>query len=271
MARRSFHVVPHDRGWALKEEGRQNPLAVFDTQREAIDEGRTKAINDDDDVDLVVHRTDGRIRERQTFGEMSVANGNGNGRTAPSRVEKTEVQPEDVIPVGSRISWSAMLAGLAVALTSYIALSVLGTAIGLTIYEAVNDTTLSYAGVIWAAVSWLLSLFIGGYVVSETTTNEKKGEAVIYGVVLWATMLVTLAVLGAALHDYGMGNLLERVLRPAVDNAEPVTTDAATLAWITFGSIVLSLLAAIAGALVGAGPELVFVRRPDGETAVVKS
>jgi hypothetical protein len=66
MAKRNQHVVPHPEGWAVKPEGGKRPSSVHDTQQEAIDRAREIARNQESE--LFIHRPDGRIRERDSYG-----------------------------------------------------------------------------------------------------------------------------------------------------------------------------------------------------------
>jgi hypothetical protein len=43
---KNYHVVPSDEGWKVKREGAERAGSVHDTQREAIDAGRPRAIRD---------------------------------------------------------------------------------------------------------------------------------------------------------------------------------------------------------------------------------
>jgi len=66
MTKRNQHVVPHGDKWAVKSEGSRRPSSVHDTQREAIERARELARNQQ--VELFVHRRDGRIRARDSYG-----------------------------------------------------------------------------------------------------------------------------------------------------------------------------------------------------------
>src|SRR5438067_12858781 len=115
MAKDTFHVVPHNDEWWVKREGHDQPASTHGTQKDAIDSARSRAADGDD---IVVHRADGTIRER-----VSSAGGTGTTtRTEPVRGDPTreEVRPSDIVSVGSRVSWQAILAGVAVAATCYI-------------------------------------------------------------------------------------------------------------------------------------------------------
>jgi hypothetical protein len=61
-----IHVVPSADGWAVKREGQDEPLSTHDRQDDAITAGREQARQDE--VELVVHGADGRIREKDSEG-----------------------------------------------------------------------------------------------------------------------------------------------------------------------------------------------------------
>jgi len=203
-----------------------------------------------------------------------------------------EVETQDVASVGSRVSWGAVFAGAVVALTLCIFLSMLGAALGLTIWDRTDTSTehLATGAGIWAIVSLLVSLFVGGLVTSRTTVGEKKGEAMMYGVLVWAALIGMMAGIGAAGQSayFGFGNYLSRAGQTIAQPRDALTVDRAkefftnptqeqvqkwntrhsaspeahnmsrvAAAWWAFAGIGFSLFAAIAGALFGAGPELV--------------
>jgi uncharacterized protein YdaT len=66
MAKRNQHVVPHGDEWAVKPEGGKHPSSLHDTQQEAINRAREIARNQESE--LFIHRPDGRIRERDSYG-----------------------------------------------------------------------------------------------------------------------------------------------------------------------------------------------------------
>lgn len=66
MASKNQHVVPHRGGWAVKGAGNQRASSVHRTQRQAIDVAREIARNKQSE--LVIHRKDGRIRDKDSHG-----------------------------------------------------------------------------------------------------------------------------------------------------------------------------------------------------------
>ncbi|NNF02254.1 MAG: DUF2188 domain-containing protein [Bacteroidia bacterium] len=59
------HVVPHEDGWAVKGEGNERYTGVYDRQSQAIDRAVDIAKNYHSDV--IIHRSDGTIRERNSY------------------------------------------------------------------------------------------------------------------------------------------------------------------------------------------------------------
>lgn len=102
------------------------------------------------------------------------------------------VQTQDLMPVSSRVSWSAIFAGAVIALTVNLVLSMLGVALGLTLSDRVDGDNLGTAAATWAVASALIALFVGGFVVSQCTVGENRGEAVIYGVIHWGVVFAML-------------------------------------------------------------------------------
>lgn len=60
------HVVPRGTGWAVRGEGNQRVTSTHNTQAEAIEAGREIATNQQSE--LLIHRPNGQIRERNSYG-----------------------------------------------------------------------------------------------------------------------------------------------------------------------------------------------------------
>jgi hypothetical protein len=196
-----------------------------------------------------------------------------------------------VVGVGSRVSWQAVLAGAVVAMATFVTLWLLALAIGLSTVDQMRGRTFAVSAAVVSGLILLASLFLGGYVASRTTAGERPVEAAAYGVLVWGAMLllfaggVGFALPGAAVMAVPMADVsadrvkqelrltdqqAERyaaIARESRGLAEQTTPQAA--AWWAFGSVALSLIAAIAGGLTGCGPRLVAVREPERPTPVV--
>jgi hypothetical protein len=272
-----LHVVPHNEAWAVKREGNERATSTHQTQRDAIESARNLATEGDD---IVIHRPDGTIRERSTY-MLTTEKSNGS---------KAAVQPSDVMSVGTRVSWGAVLAGAVVAITVYVTLTLLALAIGVTTIDrlAGRETEFAIGAAIVMTFALMASLFLGGYVASLTTAGENTRESIIFGVLVWGTMFGILLTIGSSL-SLGMGSMLGPVNRTdnnsaftskdlqakleltpeqqqkyeqTIAEAQALTkkVEPVTLAWWGFATLVLSLLSAVGGSLSGAGPEFVFRR-----------
>ena len=63
---RNQHVVPRGHGWAVRGEGTARDNSHPDTQTQAAERAREIARNQSSEV--VIHRPDGRIRDRDSYG-----------------------------------------------------------------------------------------------------------------------------------------------------------------------------------------------------------
>lgn len=66
MTKRNQHIVPHDRGWAVRGAGSGRVTSVHPTQQAAIDAGRSIARNQASE--LLIHGRNGQIRARDSYG-----------------------------------------------------------------------------------------------------------------------------------------------------------------------------------------------------------
>jgi hypothetical protein len=204
--------------------------------------------------------------------------------------------PEDHLPVRSRISWGAIFAGLFVAMAAYLVLGLLGAAIGLAFEERSSGDRMAVGATMWAVLTTVIALFLGGWTASQFTVGETRTEAAFYGLIVWGVLFTVLlhlslsgvrmgfgAVMSSAnLFANGRGGagtsaaeLEDAARRAGLDQAQidrlrnsvpasaedlrnaadsPASHRAATQAtWWTLAGVVLSIFAAICGALAGAG------------------
>lgn len=202
-----------------------------------------------------------------------------------SDADVTTYDESDVLSVFSRISWGALFAGAVVALSAFLLLSVLGTAIGLSLNQPGADDGLDWGATVWAILTTFASLFLGGWVATQCTAGENRMEGAMYGVLLWGLVFAILlffaasgvstvfsSMLGVAnivseqqaidmdRLTQGIANLTAEQREQLRQNMEATVTSerAAEAAWWTFGAMALSMLSAICGATLGAGPSPMF-------------
>ncbi|PWE00008.1 DUF2188 domain-containing protein [Marinilabilia rubra] len=63
---RNVHVVPNEKGWAVKKEKSQRASRVVKTQGEAIEIGKNYA--KEQSSELIIHGKDGKIRDTNSYG-----------------------------------------------------------------------------------------------------------------------------------------------------------------------------------------------------------
>lgn len=188
MAKEVLHVVPHGDGWAVKREGNERASSTHHTQKEAIEAGRTLASNGDD---IVIHRADGSIRDRVTYsGDPIQSDEPENGR----QYDFDRPKAHDIWSVGTRVRWSAIIAGVVVALALSALLTTFAVAMGITTMDrASGSTMLIVAGVVWLSIM-MISMFAGGYIASRISTRETTFEAMVFGLLVWGTTATIMAV-----------------------------------------------------------------------------
>ena len=180
-----------------------------------------------------------------------------------------------VVEYHDRVRWGPIISGVLVALASQLILSALGAAIGLSGLSNSGAPRTNAGDVgsgigIWSIISLFISLFIGGWVASRASGPMNRSTALLNGAIMWATTLA----LGSWLLASGVagtfgaiasnaGEAINQVQRGAVDvpnqvpnvsaqQARDLAGNAAKVGWsFVFGSL-LGLVAAMAGAGVGA-------------------
>jgi hypothetical protein len=97
----------------------------------------------------------------------------------------------------NRVSWGAILAGVATALVSQLVLNMIGIGIGAsTLDPMTNDnpaaSTFSIGAGIWWALSGIIAAFIGGFIASRLSGRPKASTGGWHGLTAWAatTLLV---------------------------------------------------------------------------------
>lgn len=66
MSKKGQHVVPNGGKWSVRRAGASRASGTYDTQGEAI--ARAKNIAQSQKTELFIHGRDGRIRERNSYG-----------------------------------------------------------------------------------------------------------------------------------------------------------------------------------------------------------
>lgn len=191
---------------------------------------------------------------------------------------------------GVRVSWGGIFGGVLVAVGLLLLLAALGVAVGISAVDpAQTDATKLGAGAgIWTGVSLLIALFVGGMVATRIGATSDSHTTFYSGFLVWVVSVVLMAYLtasGAASLAGGAFNLFAQTqstqqkqqaagtlqqkaqelqqkapeLQQKAQEAKPAATKAA---WIAFGGLLLSLIAAVLGATVGRRRALPPATRP---------
>lgn len=146
---------------------------------------------------------------------------------------------------GMRVSWGGIWAGMLVVLGAMLVLSALGIAVGFSAdARNVDPEKITAGAVIWSRGSLLVALFLGGMAAARMSMVWDRFTGLAQGALVWVVSMVAVLLLGAN----GVG-LIGVTL--AYGTAQPADAAPGATAWITFLSIVLSLLAALAGSAIG--------------------
>ncbi|QJD81595.1 YrzE family protein [Spirosoma rhododendri] len=139
-------------------------------------------------------------------------------------MERTVVYPDSPTRTGfmKRISWSAVFAGVLVAIVTQILLTLLGLGIGLGTIDPVEERNpmagLGIGSAIWYIISSLLSLFIGGWVAGRLASTPRSFDGMIHGVLTWCLVtLLTIYFLTTTLGSIigGVGRLVGGIVKTA--------------------------------------------------------
>ncbi|MBC3784172.1 YrzE family protein [Spirosoma utsteinense] len=121
-----------------------------------------------------------------------------------------------------RISWSAVFAGVLVAIVTQMLLTLLGLGIGLGTIDPVEETNptagLGIGSAIWYIISSLISLFLGGWVAGRLASAPRLFDGVIHGVLTWCLVtLLTIYFLTTTIGSIigGAGRLVGGLVRTA--------------------------------------------------------
>jgi len=123
------------------------------------------------------------------------------------RVEETLDDRTNILPPqGPRVRWGGVMSGLFIAIGVLMVMSALGLAIGVTALgdprEATGDTAsgLGIGAGIWAFITLLIALFLGGLVSTKVTDRPDRPGAVMHGALVWVLFfLFTIWMIGSGI------------------------------------------------------------------------
>jgi hypothetical protein len=121
---------------------------------------------------------------------------------------------EHIVAPARLTRWGAIAAGALTAMSAQVIFAVLGTAIGLTVIGAADDTPeqgLSIGAGIWWLVTGLVSLFVGGWVAGRLCGYVDSFMTSTHGFLSWCTVTVLSALMLAMASGSALGGSLGMV------------------------------------------------------------
>src|SRR6266540_5068738 len=201
--------------------------------------------------------------------------------TAPPAVTPAYSTETLIMPPIDRVRWSAVVAGLFAALSTLTLVSLLGLAIGFSIYNPGNPArNFGVSAGLWGAVSALVAFGVGGWVAARTAAVPGRANGALNGAMVWVvTIPLLLYLLGSGIS--GLVTIASGTVATGAQVAAPlvgqpanapalqataqalpnqgtpgagtsIIAAASTAAWGTLLSLLLGLGAAVLGGLMGA-------------------
>jgi len=117
-------------------------------------------------------------------------------RTTSARIngDVIEGRPTRLLPQDIRVRWGGVMSGLFVALGVLLLMGALGLAIGVTALgdpRAATSATASGLGIgagVWAFITLVAAVFLGGLVSTAVTGRPDRTGAVIHGTLVWVLL-----------------------------------------------------------------------------------
>jgi hypothetical protein len=155
---------------------------------------------------------------------------------------------------GMRVSWGGVFGGVLVALGFLLLMTALGVAVGISAAQpGETDTgTLGAGAGIWAGITLLVALFIGGWVSTRIGAIFDGTTGFFEGALVWVVsvlLMLCMASTGISLLAGGAFKLVGGAAQALSSVLQ--SSQATSAAWITFSALLLSLLAAAFGAMAG--------------------
>lgn len=117
------------------------------------------------------------------------------------------------------ICWSAVLAGVAIAVSVQLVLMMLGVASGVALTNLVIGETLGYGALMWTSVSMLIAAFVGAYVAGRMSGLRRKIDGVLHGVISWAVTILLALVLATTTGGSLISGLVSNVIQGGIEVA----------------------------------------------------
>lgn len=130
-----------------------------------------------------------------------------------TRDERTNILP----PQGPRVRWTGVMSGFFIAIGVLMIMGALGVAIGVTAFgdprQATGETAsdLGIGAGIWAFITVLIAVFLGGMVSTKVTDRPDRPGAVMHGALVWVLFFLFTLWMIASGVSLGLSGLFSAV------------------------------------------------------------
>mgnify|MGYP006283939963 CR=1 FL=1 len=114
------------------------------------------------------------------------------------------------------ICWSAVLAGVAIAVSVQLVVMMLGVASGVALANLSMGEATSYGALLWASGSIIISAFIGAYVAGHMSGLRRKMDGVLHGIICWAVSVLLALILATTTSGSLISGLVSNVIQGGV-------------------------------------------------------
>lgn len=151
-------------------------------------------------------------------------------------MEQFTKQSETVHLKPKRITWSAVVTGVIIAIIIQLLLSLLGIGIGLSTFSPATDSNpfsgFGTGAIIWWFISVILSLFAGGWVAGWLNNSIDKIDNIIHGALTWGIFtMLSIYVLTSSIGNIvgGIGQVVGKTFNAAGSVISDISPNAANL------------------------------------------
>lgn len=114
------------------------------------------------------------------------------------------------------IRWSAVLAGVSIAVSVQLVLMMLGVASGLALANMSLGEIPGTGALIWACGSMLIAAFVGSYVAGRMSGLRRKIDGLLHGVICWAVSVLLALILATTTGGSLISGLVSNLIQGGV-------------------------------------------------------
>lgn len=134
-------------------------------------------------------------------------------------------------PLGG-IRWPAVFAGLAVGLSVYLLLMLIGIAAGFAVYGAggrLAGSSLSFSAALGNTIGMFIAAMVGGYVAARASGLRRNVDGMLHGVVSWGAAILCFAVFTGSLTGNAVTGLFGMAVSTTISARGTDGPDSATV------------------------------------------